>query len=335
MKKSALQSSYGEDVDLPDYSADWQPPKAGASSAEIEARFYYEFARESQVILSLTEKLCQFSPREILAAAVRGASYPGEPLLYLHARCASIAYARRLGINLREVSWNQLQPNQRQSLINAFSHISAFRLLPNHMLLDFARELIDPTTPKTPKTPQSDLSPRWYRSSRLFWRGTEAAAILIDWSQGPQAVKRSIDKWFVGHKRELGRLKSEGKLPNGGFFFRLTEETGQKNPKRKYQIALRGLGAMRLLSTHSLTEAIRISEGSGRKEGSLFYGKFDAKRPAGHGAWKKGIHNAREIFQQLFYPQDDYSLHLRGSHGLPDLEEPISYQRYCKKKGNR
>ena len=327
MNKRRSESVNRTEADLPDYSADWYLLKSAdrMSNAEIEACFYYEFARESQAILSLTETLCQFSPREILTAELRGASYPGEPLFILHPNCASIAYARRLGINLREVSWNQLEPSQRENLINAFSPVPAFRPLLNHMLIDFAREVIAPTKP------HSTLGPLRWGTSRLFWNGMEQAGILIDWRRGPQAVKAAIDKWFVQHKRDLARLKSEGKLPKDGWF-RLSDKTGRGNPRRKYMAALRGLGAMRLLGTHSLAQAIEISRGSGPKRGSLFYGEFDAKRPAGYGAWKKGIDNARKTFQELFYP--DYLLWLRRNHRLPDLEELISYQRYCKKKGD-
>ena len=328
VKNRRLESVDCTEADLPDYSADWRLPKA-ASKAEIEARFYYEFARESEAILRLTKSVSHFTRREILAGQLRGPSYPGEGLSILHPRCEGVVFALLPGINLREVSWSHLEPDQRESLINAFSPMPAFRPLPDHMLTEFGREIISPTKP------DSDVSARWCGSSRLFYNGIEQAGILIDWSWGPQAVEESIRKWFVQHKRDLARLKSEGKLYKGGFYFRLPDQTGAASPRKKQVAALRGLGAMRLLGTHSLTKAIEISRGSGRKGGSLFYGEFDAKRPAGYGAWKKGIDNARKTFQELFYPQDDYSLHLRRSHGLPDLEEPISYRRYCKKKGDR
>jgi hypothetical protein len=320
--------------DLPDFSADWEMPRETASTAEVTARFYYEFARESETILSLTEALCHFTRGEILSGELRGLSYPGEPLRYLHAHCASIAGALMPRINLREKSWNQLEPQQRESLIRAFSNQPAFREQHEWELASFIDARLYPKKPPVGTT-QPDIYPQWFGSSRLYcWSGVEYVAILIDWNQGPQAVKAAMQQWFQRHKHELLRLKAEGKLPgykHNSYRFHLRDETGAKNPRRKYLTALRGLGAMRLLSSHSLTEAIWISRGSGRKGGSLFYGKFDAKRPTGHGAWKKGIDNARKTFQELFYPQDDYSLHLRRSDGLPDLEEPISYQRYCKR----
>src|SRR5437660_12809172 len=43
--------------DLLDFSTDWQMPARAASTAEVEAHFYYEFARESETIVSLTETL--------------------------------------------------------------------------------------------------------------------------------------------------------------------------------------------------------------------------------------------------------------------------------------
>ncbi len=36
--------------DLPAFSADWQMPAKTALTAEVEAHFYYEFARESETI---------------------------------------------------------------------------------------------------------------------------------------------------------------------------------------------------------------------------------------------------------------------------------------------
>ena len=63
MKKDVVKPDNHSERDLPDYSSDWQLPEASASSAEIEARFYYEFARESQTILRLTEN-CATLPEE-------------------------------------------------------------------------------------------------------------------------------------------------------------------------------------------------------------------------------------------------------------------------------
>ena len=107
--------------DLPAFSADWQMPAKTALTAEVEAHFYYEFARESETILCLPEKLCHFTRRETASDELRGPSYPGEPLRCLHAHCASIAGALMPRINLRDVSWNHLKPEQYESLIGAFS----------------------------------------------------------------------------------------------------------------------------------------------------------------------------------------------------------------------
>ena len=54
-------------------------------------------------------------------------------------------------------------------------------------------------------------------------------AILIDWNQGPQAVKAAMQQWFQRHKHELLRLKAEGKLPgykHNSYRFHLRDETG-------------------------------------------------------------------------------------------------------------
>src|SRR5262249_11659795 len=156
---------------------------------------------------------------------------------------------------------------------------------------------------------------------------------------GPQAVKKAMEQWFVRHKRELLRLKAKGELPgykHGLYSFRLRDETGRKNPRRKYMDALRGLGAMRLLGTYTLVEAIRITQDPAKKR-SLFWGFIDpdTEQPLGRSAWNRSIKKAQQTFQELFYRQDDYSLHLRRSEGLPEIEEPISYQRYCSRCKNR
>jgi hypothetical protein len=187
-------------------------------------------------------------------------------------------------------------------------------------LIDFAHERLYPT--KTPERAlQPDIYPRWFGSSQLFWDGGERVAILIDWNQGPQAVKSAMERWFQRHKRGLARLKSEGKLPDatdGSYMFHVRDETGAKNPRRKYMTALRGLGAMRLLGTHTLLEAIKSTKGS-------LYSRDLRSRSA----WSVGIRTARKKFQELFYPQDEDSVRIRRHYGLPEIEEPISYQRYC------
>jgi hypothetical protein len=319
VKKRRLDFVDSAEVDLPDFSADWKLPEARASNAEIEARFYYEFARESETISRLTKTLCNFTRGEILTGRLRSLSSPGERLFILHPRCEGFALTLVPTIDLREIGWNKLRPDERRSLIDGFSGVPAFRPLPDHMLIDFAREIIDPSKP------QSDLWPRWCGSSRLFYGGIEQAAFLIDWSRGPQAVKAGIKKWFVLRKRELGRLKSEGKLPKDGFYFRLKEETGAKNPKKKYRTALRELGAMRLLGTYHLIDAIRITKNA--LEGTALFSEHHKS------AWNVGVRAARQTFQELFYPQDEFSLRMRRHYGLPKLEEPISYRRFCLRTG--
>jgi hypothetical protein len=332
---------------LPDFSADWQLPEPSASNAEVEARFHYEFARESKTILRLTESLCHFTRREIIRAACRTLSYPGHALDDLHPYCSKIVYALVPAINLREVSWHQLEHEQKQSLIREFSRPeSPFRRLNYLEFVDFADFAMraycwpHPTQPNYTRLladpnakPPDGIGPWWYCSSRLFRHGVEEIALRIDWNQGPQAVKAAMEQWFQRHKRGLVRLKSEGKLPDaahGSYMFHLRDETGAKNPRRKYITALRGLGAMRLLGSHTLLEAIKITTGSGRKGDSLYYGfLLETGQPAGRSAWNRGIENARQTFQKLFYPQDEDSLRVRRHDRLPDIEEPISYQRYC------
>jgi len=335
-------------ADLPDYSSDWPLPERSASNAEIEARFYYEFARESQTILSLTEKLCHFTRGEMRRAGQRTLRYPAHALLYLHERCVSVAYALMPRIKLREVSWNQLEREQKEGLIRKFSRAEpAFRPLNYFQLIEFANFATQaycwphPTEPSythllgepNAKPPQS-LGPWWYCSSRFRCHGVEQIALWIDWRQGPQAVKAAMEKWFQRHKKELSRLKSEGKLPDEGHMFFVRADTGAKALRKKYITALRGLGAMRLLGNHTLVEAIRITQNSATKR-SLFWGFIDpdTQQPLGRSAWKVGVRAARKTFQELFYPQDEHSLLMRHRCGLPEMEEPVSYQRYCLRTG--
>jgi len=174
---------------------------------------------------------------------------------------------------------------------------------------------------------------QWDDGSRLQWNGIEEAVISIDWSQGAQAVQSAMKKWFQQHKRHLLRLKSEAKLPSSGSYFRLRDETGRKTPRRIYLAALRGLGAMRQLGRHTLPEAIETTKGYGTKGGSLYWGFTDAGQPMGRTAWLSGIENARKRFHELFYPRDERSLRIRRCYGLPEIEEPISYRRYCSRTG--
>ena len=113
-------------------------PNSRASNAEVKAHFFYEFARESQTILNLTERLCHFTRGEMLRAGQRTLSYPAHPLVDLHPCCESIAYVLMPRINLREVSWNQLEHEQKQSLIRKFSRPeAAFRRLNYFEFIDF------------------------------------------------------------------------------------------------------------------------------------------------------------------------------------------------------
>jgi hypothetical protein len=109
VKKRRLDFVDTAEVDLPDFSADWQLPEPKATNAEIEARFYYEFARESETISRLAKTLCNFTGSEILTVQLRGLSYPGEGLSILHPCCEAVARALMPRINLRKFSWNQLQ----------------------------------------------------------------------------------------------------------------------------------------------------------------------------------------------------------------------------------
>jgi hypothetical protein len=330
MRKGA---DHGEQ-DLPDYSPNWELPEASASNAEIEARFYYEFARESQTILSLTERLCHFTRGEMLRAGQRTLNYPAHPLVDLHPCCINIAYALMPTINLREVSWNRLEHEQKQSLIREFSRQeAAFRRLNYFELIEFADLATraycwsQPTEPNYTRLlgdpeakPPDAIGPWWYCSSRLSWHGIEQIAIRIDWSQGPQSVKAAMEQWFQRHKRGLLRLKSEGKLPGGkrgSHRFHVPEDTGAKTPRRKYIAALRGLGAMRLLRSRTLREAIESTKGA-----------LYSTDPRSRSAWNVGVRAARQTFQDLFYPQDKNSLRVRRHLGLPEVEEPISYQQY-------
>jgi len=325
----ASQSSYGAEVDLPDYSADWRLPEPSASNPEIEARFYYEFARESETILMLTEKLSEDRK-------------PLEPLFYLSLPCFFIVQAlvpndilgssetRRL-LNLREVSWDKLEPQQKENVIKAVSRNPepAFRAFEEQESFHFdpavnRGEVYDPRVGT--KLPVA----LWSGSSLLIWDGIENIPIKIDWSQGPQAVKAAMKEWFSQHTKKLRRLKLEGKFPFTrrlpgkfpftGRSFCLRSQTGANTPTRKYEAALRQLGAMRLLGTHTLPKAIQIA-----KDPPLY-----SNDPRSRSAWIIGIKAARETFRKLFYPRDAPSLQMmRRSYGLPRIEEPISYQRYC------
>src|SRR5262249_49991182 len=189
--------------DLPDYSSNWELPEASASNAEIKARFYYEFARESQTILSLTERLCHFTRGEMLRAGQRTLNTPAYPLVDLHPWCIDIAYALMPRINLQKASWNQLERGQRESLIQEFSRRERpFRRLNYFELIEFADYATrayrwpHPTEPSythlladPDARPPEGIGPWWYLSSRLSWHGVEQIAIQIDWNQGPQAVK--------------------------------------------------------------------------------------------------------------------------------------------------
>src|SRR5262245_56085750 len=108
MKKGRVGRGNQAGLDLPDYSTDWQLPEASVSNAEIEARIYYEFARESQTILRITEKLRHFSRGEKKhRVRQRTLSDPALPLADLHPRCFTVACALMPKINLQKVGWNR------------------------------------------------------------------------------------------------------------------------------------------------------------------------------------------------------------------------------------
>jgi hypothetical protein len=198
-------------------------------------------------------------------------------------------------INLREVNWNDLEPQQRKSLIDAFSNQPAFREQHEWELANFIDERLDSRKPRDGIQP--DIYPQWFGSSLLYWSGVELVAIWMDWTQGPQAIKAAMEQWFQRHKHELLRLKAEGKLPgykHDSYRFRPRDETGAKNPRRKYLTALRGLGAMRLLGGHTLAEAIKITKGS------LFASDIRSRS-----AWNVGVKAARQKFQESFYSQNE------------------------------
>jgi hypothetical protein len=78
---------------------------------------------------------------------------------------------------------------------------------------------------------------------------------------------------------------------------------------------------MRLLGGHTLAEAIKITKGS------LFASDIRSRS-----AWNVGVKAARQKFQESFYSQNEYSLRLRHHNGLPEIEEPISYQRFLSRR---
>ena len=103
-------------ADLPDFSADWKLIEANVSHAEIEARFYYEFARKSETIY----------------VSLKGSANDSRlSLFYFCFRCFTIVQALVLGdvlgsratrrlLNLREIGWNALKPQQKEAIISAF-----------------------------------------------------------------------------------------------------------------------------------------------------------------------------------------------------------------------
>ncbi|MEI9893770.1 MAG: hypothetical protein WDN28_07675 [Chthoniobacter sp.] len=162
-------------------------------------------------------------------------------------------------------------------------------------------------------------------------------------TRGPQAVMRAMEQWFMNRKRELPKLASAGLLPGedgtASYYFRCKDEQGGKNPKQKYIAALHGLAAMRLLCNHTLKEAIALSKQE--LGGIALYSAHvdaDSKQPKGRSAWRDGVKHAREVFHDLFFRQDELSLSMRASDayrrigGLPAIEDPISYQRYCDRR---
>ena len=328
---------------LPDYSNDWNIYADTDSLPELKARFYYEFARESATVLSLSKQLNNFSDGEITRGRRRAVFRPMSRLGALHPALAH-EFARALAVE-STTSWRGLSPDQRNRLAMVFHPgDEAFRPLDDTELLLFSDELHELQRPPIPKWQYKEiqeecaqrrtrLSARWKGSSRFSWDGIEESVVRIDWSQGPQAVKAAIEAWFIKRKRELPVLVQKGLMPGEpdapSRYYRVRDEQGSKNPRRKFATALRGLAAMRLLSTRTLSEAISLSE---TECGRPLYAGFidpDTGQPGGRSAWLKGVAGARTAFKELLFPDGEPYSRLRAIDGLPEMEEPISYQRLC------
>ncbi len=308
---------------LPDFSADWRMPAETASTAEIVAHFSYEFARESQTVLALTKRLSHLSGGEIRRGTRLALLKPLNGLQALKAHFPWLAMGRVP--DLERMSWQTWQSAKQEPLPPSQE---AFRGLDADELWAFQNELV-----RGHKPSHSENDSKWYRGSWFNCCGVEEAILRIDWKQGPQAVERAMKRWFLKRKGELPELARRGVLPGkpqmAAWYFKTKDEEGAKSPKQKCLVALRGLAAMRLLGRHTLKEAIELTR---RETGESLYAGFidpDTKQPTGRSAWNRGIAKARQVFQELFYSQDEVSLRFRKIEGLPETEEPISYQRYC------
>lgn len=333
--------------DLPDYSDDWRLPDKTASNEEIEARFYYEFSRESLVVLTITNELRHFTEGEVSTASIRTLRYPGSALGILHPYCERIAHALMPVIDLQNAGWNKLSDGQRQELTLAFTpQEHAVRSLNEWEFSSFIQDAIGPKGSRNERRPVFDESkprstPIWNQSTRFNCTGIQDTAIRIDWNQGSQAVKSALDRWFRLHKKAIEELRSHNMLPGNCrptySMFRTVDPTGAKAACRKHLTALRGLGAMRLLGTHTVGEAIEITKTktgkivNGKPEYASLYSNYldpETGQPAGTGSWNRGVDYAAKIFQELFYRSDDYSIRMRKLYGLPVEEKPVSYQRF-------
>ncbi len=315
-------------LELPDYGNDWRIYDKSESRAELEARFFYEFARESKTIITLTRKLSHLSRGEILRGTSRGVLKSVDGLNVLHPCLFGIVLALVPDCDLQWVGWQALEAEQKAALIKMFEAGNAFRPLDKLELLHFQNELTSRHKP-----PLSEHAPKWDGSSLFRWGGVEESVFRIDWSLGPQAVADAVEQWFQKRKRELPEFASTGILPGKAHVarhnFKTRDEQGARSPTQKRSVALRGLAAMRLLGKHSLAEAIEISK---RETGKATYADFidpDTRRPSGRTAWKNGIEKAQLAFRELFFQQDEVSVRFRRIEKVPEREEPISYQRYC------
>lgn len=311
---------------LPDFSGDWSIYGKPESDAELEARFFFEFARESATALRLMRELGNWTRGEILRGTRRALLKPLNGLCALHPCLHRLALALAPVPDLPSVSWKTLDVERKKRVIRDFTSPTAFRSLGWPELLEFRDELM---RFKEPQTELSESHPKWHGSSQFYWDGIERAVVFIDWSLGPQAVKRAMNEWFQKRKGELPELALKGFLPGKKpaalFYFKTKDKEGASHPRQKYLVALRGLGAMRLLSRHTLAEAVTLSENGAGK--STY-----AKPPGNLPAWEKGMESARRTFHETFYRQGEPSLNWRKIEKLPATEEPISYQRWLHSK---
>lgn len=333
--KTKAQKGSGSAVTLtafPSYADDWQIYDATESDAELEARFYYEFARESQTALRVVKSLCHFTPAEIMRGQRGHLWKPVCQLDALHPSLDPLAMALLPDFDLERVSWHALAKDKKESAIRVFAPLEeAFRPLDELELADFHTGAF-----RRQDSRRSDRAPRWLGSSRFHGHGVEEAAFRIDWSAGPQAVQAAMKRWFVNRKHEIREFARDGRLPGKPsmvrHYFAAKDKEGAKHPRQKQARALRGLAAMRLLSNRTLKEAIELTKRVTRE--TTYAGSIDPNthKPKGRSAWNRGIEAARQTFRDLFFAPDELSVEWRRIEGLPESEEPISYRQYLARK---